>query len=191
MDAAIARPRRWTRAEYERLIDAGIVQPDEHLELLDGEILAMTPQKSRHATVVRLLQRRLETVFAAGFDVRPQLPLALDPFSAPEPDIAVVVGSPLDYLEAHPQTALVVIEVADTSLRLDRQKKGQLYALAGIAEYWIVNLVDGIVEVYREPVSMGSHWDYRLVQRLSRSDVIAPLVRPDASIPVADFLPPD
>ncbi|MBC7542005.1 MAG: Uma2 family endonuclease [Candidatus Sericytochromatia bacterium] len=190
MDTAITRPRRWTRAEYEQLIDAGIFQPDEHLELLDGEILTMTPQKSRHATVVRLLQRTLEAVFTAGFDVRPQLPLALDLLSAPEPDLAVVAGAPLDYLDAHPATAVLIVEVSDTSLRLDRQRKGQLYARAGIAEYWIVNLVDGIVEVYREPVAMGNGWDYRLVQRLSRDERIIPLAKPEAGIRIGDFLPP-
>ena len=190
MDTAIARPRRWTRAEYEQLIEAGIFRSDEHLELLDGEILAMTPQKSNHAATVFMVEDALRGAFGPGFAVRCQGPLALDPLSEPEPDLAVVVGSHRDFLAGHPQTAALIVEVADTSLRVDRQMKGPLYARAGISDYWIVNLQDGILEVYREPVQTSAGWGYRLVQSLRRTDVVAPLAKPEGILGVADLLPP-
>jgi Uma2 family endonuclease len=84
----------------------------------------------------------------------------------------------------------LIVEVADTSLRLDRQQKGALYARAGIAEYWIVNLPDGILEVYREPVQTSTGWGYRLVQSLRRTDVVSALAQPGVSLQVADLLPP-
>lgn len=189
MDTAFAQPRRWTRAEYEQLAEACVFRPDERVELLDGEILTMTPQKSLHSAAVYVISKHLDGLFGLGYLVRSQLPLALDPASEPEPDIAVVPGQPWDFRDAHPTTAELIVEVADTSLRFDRQK-GPLYARAGIPEYWIVNLVDGILEVYREPVTMGTGWDYRLVKRLSGHDHVTPLAKPDAAISVADLLPP-
>ena len=190
MDAVVAQPRRWTRTEYEQMVDAGIFQPGEHVELLDGEILAMTPQRSAHTSVVHAVAAALGRAFGPGHFVRNQSPLALDPASEPEPDVAVVAGSLWDYAQAHPSTALLIVEVADTSLRLDRQQKGALYARAGIADYWIINLPDGLVEVYREPVQTSTGWGYRLVQSRRRSESIAPLARPEAEIAVADMLPP-
>lgn len=189
MESALAQPRRWTRAEYDRLIDAGIFQPDEHLELLDGEIITVTPQKSRHTTAVHAVAQALGAVFADTAYVRVQAPLALSESSQPEPDVAVVPGSLRDYRDEHPHTALLIVEVADTSLRLDRHTKGPLYARAGLPEYWIVNLNDGILEVYREPVAMGEGWDYRLVQRLAGGDAVSPIAAPGAVVPVRDLLP--
>jgi Uma2 family endonuclease len=190
MDAAVAQPRRWTRSEYEQMIDAGIFRADEHVELLDGEILAMTPQKSQHAATVFIVEDLLKAAFRSGYAVRTQAPLALDAMSAPEPDIAVVPGTHRDYLSQHPTTALLIVEVADTSLRLDRQQKGAIYARAGIADYWIINLQDGIVEIYREPVQTSTGWGYRLVQSLRQGETVTPLASPEAPIPVAELLPP-
>lgn len=189
MQAELIQPRRWTRAEYERLIADGYFQPGEHVELLDGEILTMTPQLSGHATAVRRAQEVLRLAFGSGVDVRPQLPLALDPTSEPEPDVAVVSGSYDDYQHAHPTTALLIVEVADTSLKLDRQKKGSLYARAGITDYWIVNLNERVLEVYRDPVETAQGWGYRLVQRLTDTETVTPLAKPDAAITVAALLP--
>ncbi|MBI2370409.1 MAG: Uma2 family endonuclease, partial [Deltaproteobacteria bacterium] len=104
----------------------------------------------------------------------------------------VVPGSPRDYLDAHPTTALLVVEVADTTLVYDRDLKGSLYARAGIAEYWIVNLTDRALEVYRDPAPSpraryGS--SYQTFQRLSPPDSVSPLAAPWARIAVADLLP--
>src|SRR5689334_11505584 len=103
--------RRWTRDEYQRLADIGLLSPDEHVELVDGEIVEVPPQRSRHAVGIRLAARALRAVFGPDFDVLVQLPLALGPRSQPEPDLAVVLGSPRDNLEEHPETAVLVVEV--------------------------------------------------------------------------------
>src|SRR5262245_20020766 len=130
--------RRFTRDEYERMIVAGIFGPEERVELLDGEILYVSPQESPHATGISLTLDALIRAFGDSFYVRCQLPLALDPHSEPEPDITVVRGRPRDFRDHHPETALLVVEVADSSLAHDRRRKGSLYARAGIEEYWIV-----------------------------------------------------
>src|SRR5438309_4698604 len=98
------------------MIDAGVLTTSDHVELVDGEIVTMTPQKSRHATAVSLAGIALSRAFGHDVFVRTQLPLALDVMSEPEPDIAVVAGSPRDYRDNHPSTALLILEVADSSL---------------------------------------------------------------------------
>lgn len=175
--------RRWTREEYDKMIAAGMFAPGERVELLDGEILHMTPQGSVHATVIQLVHDALRLAFGPAFSIRPQLPIALAPDSEPEPDLAVVMGNHLDYWDAHPATALLLVEVSDTTLEHDRQRKGNLYARAEIQDYWIVNLIDRCVEVYRGPHN-GS---YRACQRICAGDCIAPLAAPEAMIPVADI----
>src|SRR5438445_12837702 len=143
--------RRWTRQEYDRMVEAGVLAPGERAELIDGEVLAMAPRGSLHATAVRLAEEALRAVFGAGYDVRVQMPLALDPSSEPEPDVAVVRGSPRAYRDAHPASALLVVEVAGTTLGYDRDQKGSLYARAGVAEDWIVNLLDRAAAPGRSP----------------------------------------
>ena len=177
--------RRWTREEYDKMIAAGVFSPGERLELVDGEILRMTPQGSTHFTAIRLAEEALRKAFGAGFEVRAQAPLALSPHSEPEPDIAVVRGNARDYRDAHPQTALLVVEIADSTLEYDRRRKASLYARAGIPEYWIVNLADPCVEVYRDP-DQGS---YSFSQRFLPGDRISPLAAPETKIAVADILP--
>jgi Uma2 family endonuclease len=172
------------------MIDAGVFQPGDHVELIEGEILAVTPQKSPHATAVQLAGEALrQAVLGMTACVREEKPLAVDAESEPEPDIAVVSGSPRDYRADHPTHAWLIVEVAESSLTYDRRTKGPLYARAGIAEYWIVNLPDGRLEVYRDPLQTQTGWDYRVVQILMPTDVIHPLAMPDATIPVADLLP--
>ena len=124
--------------------------------------------------------------------VRLHSPLALDAESEPEPDVAVVAGAPRDYLGVHPTTAVLVVEVADSSLRLDRRLKGGLYARAGLPDYWIVNLAEGVVEVHRHPqaVADAPHGaGYRSVEVLRPPATVAPLAAPDRPIRVADLLP--
>jgi Uma2 family endonuclease len=146
--------RRWTRAEYEQLGELGVLGPDERVELIDGEIVNMPPQHSRHATGVRLAEDALRAAYGAGFDVRAQLPLALGPYSEPEPDVAVVRGSILDFATGHPTSAVLVVEVSEATLAFDRDVKASLYAAAGIPEYWIANLVHRQLEIYRDPAPM-------------------------------------
>jgi Uma2 family endonuclease len=174
------------------MIEAGVLTPEDRVELIDGEILAMTPQGSSHATAVLLVQDTLRAAFGRDVHIRTHLPLALGSDSEPEPDVAVVAGSVRDYRDAHPQSALLVVEVADTTLAYDRDVKGSLYARAGVPEYWLVNLAKALVEVHRDPMVMPHArfgWQYRTVDRFGPGDSIAPLSCPHASIAVADLLP--
>ena len=183
--------RRWRRAEYDRLVDLGIFV-GERLELLDGLLAVREPQGSDHAAIVAQIGGVLRSAFGAGWHPRLQAPLALDDDSEPEPDVAVVEGEPRDYLGGHPSTAALVVEVADSSLALDRRVKAGLYARAGLPEYWIANLVEGVLEVHREPgpkPDTAYGWDYRSVQILRPPAAVTPLGAPGALISVADLLP--
>jgi Uma2 family endonuclease len=186
MDAPPLPRRRWTREEYGRMLDAGILQPDERVELLDGEVVPMTPQKSLHAATVQALSSILMHAVAAGFQVRVQLPLALGRHSEPEPDIAVVRGERWDFRSEHPDTAALVAEVADTSLGRDRLRKGPLYARAGIPEYWILDLTSDTLEVCRDPGEDG----YASVSQLRRGQTVRLLADPNVTLAVDDLLPP-
>jgi Uma2 family endonuclease len=130
------RTRRWTRAEYDRLIDVGILGPGDPVELLGGELMVAEPQGSRHYTSVGLVEDALRVAFGTGWVIRSQGPVALDDESEPEPDIAVVPGTRRDYGGDHPARPVLVVEVSDSSLRLDRERKGSLYARAGLDDYW-------------------------------------------------------
>jgi Uma2 family endonuclease len=183
--------RRWRRLEYERLVDLGIFV-GERLELLDGVLVVREPQGSPHAAVVMRIGQILAVAFGAGWHPRLHAPLALGEHSEPEPDIAVVAGEALDYVAAHPSTAALVVEVADSSLRLDRRFKAAVYARAGLAEYWIVNLVDQALEVYRRPqspVRPDDDWTYGSVEVRRPPSAVSPLALPSVQIPVADLLP--
>lgn len=187
------RTRRWTRGEYERLVDERIFRDDEHLELLDGLLVVREPHGSRHGAAVAALCTVLARAFGAGFHVRPHLPLALDEASEPEPDIVVVRGEAWDYVSAHPSAPLLVVEIADASLALDREHKSSLYARAGVVDYWIVNLPERVVEIYRQPVAATGTpfgWRYANVQRLAPGATVSPLSGPKAVVAVGDLLPP-
>ena len=142
--------RRITVDEYHRMIEAGILGADEHVQLISGTLVALAPQGSLHAQVIQRLNRRLMRAVGDDVIVRRQFPLTLVD-SEPEPDLALVRADEVRSQEHHPRTALLVIEVAGESLDLDRQSKAALYARAAIPEYWIVNLSDSTVEVHREP----------------------------------------
>ena len=186
------RTRRWSRREYERLVDADIFRPGERLELLAGHLVVREPQGSLHATAVGLAEDALRTCFGPGWVVRVQMPIALDDDSEPEPDVAVVPGTRRDYELAHPSRPVLLVEVAESSLDDDRGDKAGLYARAGVPEYWIVNLVDRVLEVRREPVpspEAPSGWSYGALAILEPGASIAPLARPGAPIEVAALLP--
>lgn len=183
--AARAETYRWSREVYDRAVEAGVFGPEDRIELLGGELLTMTPQGSRHAAVATRVGAELARAFGGRGHVRTQMPLAADDDSEPEPDLAVVPGDALDYLDAHPSTALIVVEVADDSLRRDRSVKRRLYARCGIPEYWIVSLPEARLEVYRRPAGGV----YRDAAVLRAGDTVAPLAAPAAAIPVGDLLP--
>lgn len=180
------QPRHWSRGEYERMVEAGILGPEDRLELIEGEILTMSPQKSPHYTGVQLVSEALREAFQPlAAVVRVQGPLAVAEDSEPEPDVAVVEGAPRDFRDGHPRSALLVVEVADTSLLFDRGRKKALYAQAGVPEYWLLNLIEGTLEVYREPVA----GEYRSAVTLRPGDSVRPAAAPGPEIAVADLMP--
>jgi Uma2 family endonuclease len=180
---------RLTRVEYESLVDRGVLTHDDRVELLGGCLVFREPEGSRHAAACLRARIALERAFGRGYHIRPQHPIALDDLSEPEPDIAVVRGRIEDYIDAHPTSPVLVVEVADSSLALDRERKARLYATAAILDYWIVNLVDGALEVYRDPVrAAGGATRYATRRVLKRRAVVSPLAAPRARIRVADLL---
>ena len=186
------RTRRWTRQEYHKLGDLGILPEDEPVELLDGQLIVAEPKGRPHATAVALAAEALRRAFGAGWFVYTQDPIALDETSEPEPDVVVVPGDPLDYLEDHPSRPALVVEVAETSLYFDRGHKGSAYARAGLSDYWIVNLIDWRVEVYRQPAAdrtAALGWRYLEVRLFGPGTTLVPLARADARIAVSEVLP--
>jgi Uma2 family endonuclease len=182
MAVQVERTRRFTADEFERMVETGIFRSDERLELIRGEIVEMAPIGHRHSACVANLTKRLVTGVGdrALVWIRGPARLAVD--SVPEPDLAVLrphsyfTGSP------RPDDVLLVVEVAETSLHYDRTRKLRLYAAAGIAEYWVVSVGDGWIEVYRAPEGDG----YRERRRAEREESVAPLAFPDVTVAVAD-----
>ena len=178
--------RHWiTVDEYHRMIEAGSLGEDDRVQLIAGAVIAMTPQAPAHALVIQNLTRLVARGLAADFALRPQLPLTLPDDSEPEPDLAVVRLEDARSREHHPRTALLVVEVAGDSLRLDRQTKAALYARAGIPEYWIVNLAETTVEVHCDPDSeMGA---YRAKTIASSDGTLVATSVPGLRVDVADL----
>jgi Uma2 family endonuclease len=183
--------RRWTKQEYYKMAEMGWFN-GKHVELMEGEVVEMSPMGTPHATAVTLTGRALQDAFGAGYFMRYQQPFDAGEPSEPEPDVAVIEGEPRDYANAHPTTAPLIVEVAETSLSYDRADKASLYAKAGIEEYWIVNLVDGQLEVHRQPAPQPDQpygFGYASVVTLQPMDTLSPLAAPQAMIAVADLLP--
>jgi Uma2 family endonuclease len=176
------RQRPLRRIEYERLVEERFFE-NERVELIKGVILEMTPQDVPHANAIQILTRLLVPRLVGRADVRIQLPFAADDFSLPEPDFALV--SSTVSLLAHPREAFLVVEVAKASLRFDRGVKAELYARAGIREYWIVNVVDEVVERHTEPEGGA----YGRIDTLRAGDAIALSAFPDVSLEVAAIFP--
>jgi Uma2 family endonuclease len=188
------RPRlhRWSRREYARMIDHGILDEDDPIELLDGLLLVKEPQSSLHRTAVLLVAKALERAFGDGWFVQTQGPIGLDRRSEPEPDVCVIRGSLRDYTHAHPTRPVLIVEVALSGLATARGRKAAAYARGGIADYWIVNLIGRVLEVHREPARPGParrRWGYAHTQTLDADGAIAPLAAPSAPVAVADLLP--
>ena len=185
------RPRRWTKAEYYRLGELGFFR-GQKVELIEGELMVASPQNSLHSDIVDLVDDVLSLAFPTGYRIRCQLPIDLGQPTEPEPDVAVVVGRRRQFLASHPTTAELIVEVADSSLDYDRGRKGGLYAASAIRDYWIVNLVNNQVEVYRDPVpdpTAPYGWRYASRTDLHGGDSVSPLALPQAIIAVADLLP--
>jgi len=182
-------PRRWTREEYYRMAESGVLGPEDHVELIEGEIVyKMSPQKSPHAITVQLVHQTLAASFGVDYHVRAQFPIAVEGDSDPEPDLAVVKGDLRRFIDRHPIAAevVLVVEVSDSSLAFDRGRKARLYARGGVLDYWIVNLVTRHVEVMTNPVEdLG----YRSITLYRQGESIQPPVIGSHPIAVDDLLP--
>ncbi len=165
----------FTVAEYHKMAEAGIIKPDDRVELIHGEILKISPIKSRHSGHVNLIEQHLKKLLGDAAIVSVQNPVELNTHNEPLPDIAVLKPSPNFYIDHHPtpENVYLLIEVADSSLAFDREVKMPLYASAQIPEAWIINLPEQRVEVYRNPAK----GKYKLTE----------LFFPDDTLPVPGF----
>jgi Uma2 family endonuclease len=177
---------RFTVDEYDRMAEAGIFDEDSRVELLDGVIVKMAAIGNRHGGVVKWLLHWFEQNLAGRAVVSVQDPVRLSRYSEPQPDLALLRPRADFYRTAHPMPAdtFLVVEVADTTLQTDRTTKLPLYAKDGIPEVWIVNLPDGLIEIYRRP-GPGGYQEIRLARP---GETVAPEAFPDLQVLVADII---
>jgi Uma2 family endonuclease len=165
---------RLTVAQYLAMTEAGILTDEDRVELLEGWLVAKMSKNPPHASVTRRLRRILDRVLSAGWLVLTQDPI-LTADSAPEPDVCIARGDEASFEQRHPTSSEValVVEVADSSLRQDRDVKMRIYAQAGIPIYWIVNLIERQVEVYTDPTGPAAEPEYRQRRDIGIEDTIS------------------
>lgn len=180
--------KRWSVQDYHRMSEVGMLGADERTELLDGQITLMAPKGTPHVTALHLLANALLSQLGDRALVRTQDPICLSDVSEPEPDLAVVRGSILDYAEAHPRPAQIdlIVEVADSTLKQDCEIKDKLYAQAAIADYWVLDLKNRQLHLFQDPSPSG----YRRHLILAEPNQAAPLAFPDVTISLSAILPP-
>ena len=178
--------RRFTASEYHQMAQAGILTEDDRVELIDGEIVQTTPIGRRHAACVDRLNRLFADNLGHAVQIRVQNPVRLDEHSEPQPDVALLRPRPDFYASGHPTPAdvLLLVEVAETSVQVDRQGKAPLYARSGVPEVWLVDLEQDTITVYRDPAPGG----YRTAWMVRRGERLAPLAFADRELAVADVL---
>lgn len=181
--------KRWTVRDYHRMSEVGILPPSERTELLSGHITLMAAKGTPHVTALRLLATTLDTLLAnEPVFVITQDPIQLDDFSEPEPDLVLVQGTIQDYVEHHPRPDQVylVVEVADSTLKQDCEVKDKLYAQAGITDYWVLDLNNRQLHIYREPTSIG----YTRHLILTEPNQASPSAFPTITLSLTQILPP-
>lgn len=186
---AVARRYRFTREQYYKLGEHDIVT-EHRVELIRGELWQMTVNPP-HSIANGLVDEALRVAFGPGYWPRNNDPLDLGRRNQPQPDFAVVAGNPRAFT-SHPTTALLIVEIADATLRRDRTLKAHLYARAGIADYWILNLIDRQLEVFRDPgpdADRKGRFKYHDVAIVPATGHVEPLAKPGARFAVADLLP--
>jgi Uma2 family endonuclease len=184
-------PWKWTRDDLVRLHALGVFG-GRRVMLIDGEVLVMSPMNEPHARAIVFVLQALQAAFGANFTFRPQLPMDLGQTTDPEPDVIVVAGAPRSQPPTTPTTAVLVVEVADTSLAFDIGDKASLYAAAGIADYWVLDLSHNRLYVFRDPRpdpnERFGHGYFRQ-SLIGPADRVCLLAAPGASILVSDLLP--
>ena len=190
--ATITGTQKIDLQQYYAMGEQGLLG-DRRVELIDGEMIDQPMQGTPHAISLELVRATLSLLFGPQFWVRMQLPLDFAPFSCPEPDVAVVLGTPRSYVgQPHPSTALLAVEVSETTLNMDRHRKASLYAAAGIQDYWIVNLEDHQLEIYRDPIPDATAdfgHSYATSVILQPGDLASPLAMPNRQVAVNNLLP--
>jgi Uma2 family endonuclease len=190
---SIAQAKRFTLDEYHRLGELGFFHEDDHIELINGEIIEMASKGTAHETCLRNLWKQLPKIVGDRATLQSQAPITLPPNSEPEPDFAIVQNQDDNYLSSHPKPTdvLLVMEVSDSSLAYDQDVKIPLYAKAGITNYWIFNLFDNYLEAYSEPYqdSQGKY-GYSNKRIFLSNEVIDFPCFPDLSLDLAKVFPP-
>ncbi|MFN2378281.1 MAG: Uma2 family endonuclease [Candidatus Binatia bacterium] len=172
---------------YFNLVERGLLDHDDHVELLEGLVVASPPQNPLHASVTMGVEAALRKAVGERASIRIQMPFLAGPRSVPEPDVAVVAGSPRDYRDRHPDRALLVVEIADSSLPQDRLTKSRIYARAGVPEYWIVNLRERRLEMHASPDPQQRL--YAEVRTVGPGERVELAAFPGTSVAVADLVP--
>jgi Uma2 family endonuclease len=182
LEVAVAR-RRFTREEYHRMAEVGILKPSDRVELIRGEIIEMSPRGRRHVAFVDNLNQLLVLRLAGRAIVSVQNPVVLTEDTEPQPDFAIRRRA-VSYKdrEAYAEDVLLLIEVADTFLRYDRSTKLRLYAAAGVPEYWLVDCTTESIEVFRTPGAEG----YRDVSRVAGEGTVTVEAFPDMTLRIAE-----
>jgi Uma2 family endonuclease len=180
-------PARYTVEQYFDLVTQGVLQPDDRVELLEGVIVAEPPMDPPHASGTTRVDTALRRVLGGRAVVRVQQPFIVGGYSVPEPDVAVVPGTEADYDTHHPTQGLLIVEVAASSLPQDRLTKSRIYAAAEVPEYWVVNLRDRCVEVFRNPDAANRLYRDRGVAQPGEGIDLAAM--PGASVRVDELLP--
>jgi Uma2 family endonuclease len=185
MTVAPAR-HRFTVDEYHRLAEIGILGEDDRVELIEGELIDMLPIGRRHLAAVDTISELLYASLLGRVQIRTQGTVPLGLRSEPQPDVAVLRRRPDRYAnqDATAGDVLLIVEVADSSLAYDRGTKARIYARAGIPDYWVVDLNNSRIFVYRDPSPRG----YRLVSQVTRGETVSPLAFPELSLSVDDIL---
>jgi Uma2 family endonuclease len=180
--------KRWTAQDYHRMSELGLLHPDEKTELIAGQIILMAAKGIAHVTALQLLSVRLQEQLNGSALIRTQDPITLDDFSEPEPDLVIVRGEILDYADhhPHPEEILLVVEVADSTLQRDCEIKDKLYAQSNIEEYWVLDLPNRRLHIFRNPTATG----YASHLILTAPNQATCLALPNLCLNIADVLLP-
>jgi Uma2 family endonuclease len=179
--------KRWTRSDYHQFVSLGMIEEGAPFELIKGEVIQKAEQ-NRRRVISRMLALRLMIRAFPEENLQSRAPVALGRYNSPEPDVAVLRGPLSDYMEEEPgpDDILLLVEVSNTTLQFDRSVKAAIYARTGVPEYWVLDVNERTLDVHRQPTPTG----YASITQLTDADRVSPLAAPNASLLVADFLPP-
>lgn len=177
--------RPLTADQYLSMVDSGLIDEDEHVELLEGVLVAMTPQSPEHSWLISELNRLFTRALPDDHRVWVQSPVQASDLSVPEPDLAIVTLEESRRPRSHPRAALLIIEVSNSTLRKDRGVKAAIYAAMGVPEYWIVNTAEEVVEVHREVKPQTAR--YQSVSTFKKGDTLKAVAFPGPEIAISDL----